>query len=227
MKTKNYSQFKKHIANRKISEVLVKKLMISIKTFGYIPGRPVLVDKNFTVIDGQHRLEACKRLKIHVDYEISDAKLMEAVIALNSNQAQWKLIDYVTSHAEQGVDCYRRLLKFEEKYKFGISVSADLFLQLRFGNNSKILKEGKEFDINTQAEEVAEFLIGLNHLGFNKTRGFATAISFLFKKATPKQIAKVRERIMLVPFSTKMGDYVNFFENVINYGKSGSNRIKL
>ena len=50
--------------NRAINQRQVERLMDSIKKHGFIESIPILVDPNGYVIDGQHRLEACKRLSI-------------------------------------------------------------------------------------------------------------------------------------------------------------------
>lgn len=226
METKNYSQFKFHKANRPINESLVKKLTESIKNFGFIDGRPVLVDKDFTVIDGQHRLEACKRLEIPVQYQVSDAKIMDAVIALNSSQVQWKLIDYINSHAEQGVDCYRKLLKFEEKYKLGMSNSVDVFLQIPI-RSTAVIKKGQIFPINTQCDQIAEYIDGIKTIGFNRHSSFVRAITYLFKKGHTKYLNRIREKIILVPYCRDVKEYLIVFENIVNAKKRGKNRINL
>ena len=86
MKTKNYEMFEYMDSNRKINAGLVERLVKSIKEIGYIESRPIIVNEDMVVIDGQHRLEACKRLGIPVIYQVSNVDMSKAMIALNTNQ---------------------------------------------------------------------------------------------------------------------------------------------
>jgi hypothetical protein len=58
METRDYSKFKFLKTNR-INNGTVVKITKSIKEWGVIPGRPVLVDGMYN-IDGQHRFNALK-----------------------------------------------------------------------------------------------------------------------------------------------------------------------
>jgi len=152
METRDYSKFKFLKTNREISESTVKKIIASIKEWGIIPGRPVLVDGDYNIIDGQHRFMAIKSLGHPIPYEVISGDVIAKTMALNSNQAQWKLIDYINSYSEQGIECYRKFLKFEEKYKFGISSS----LLICFMKQSGIdIRKGKELKFIDEAEEIA------------------------------------------------------------------------
>lgn len=84
-RTKNYDQFKVFDFNRAINKGLVNKLMESINEIGYMPGKPVIVDKDMAIIDGQHRFTACVNLGIEVEYVITDVDAHTAVIQLNAN----------------------------------------------------------------------------------------------------------------------------------------------
>jgi ParB-like chromosome segregation protein Spo0J len=47
-----------------LSETNVRMLMESIRTNGFWPSSPVVVDDEGTVVDGRHRTEACRRLGV-------------------------------------------------------------------------------------------------------------------------------------------------------------------
>ena len=61
--TKNYEQFGYKFGNRKVemNPNHVKKLVKAMSE-NYIP-IPIMVNSNFEVLDGQHRLEAIKQLE--------------------------------------------------------------------------------------------------------------------------------------------------------------------
>ena len=63
--TRDYSRFKKVVGNRDVKSY--KRVLESIKNVGYIPN-PIIVNENYEVIDGQHRLQACEELGISIAY---------------------------------------------------------------------------------------------------------------------------------------------------------------
>jgi len=69
IKTKDYSIFKKHESNRGIDQNNLKKIVNSIKAEDLLAFRPILVDAQMRVIDGQHRLEAARLLDLDVYYQ--------------------------------------------------------------------------------------------------------------------------------------------------------------
>lgn len=225
METLNYTQFKFDSNNREISERHVQKIKQSIKDFGYIAGRPVLVSPEFVIIDGQHRYLAMKELEMPIVYEVLTGDSIQKVMALNANQAQWKIEDYIKSYANQGIECYRQLLRFEEKYKLGLTKSIDVFFISKHGATNEI-KKGKTFDFNKQSDQVAEFINSLEKTPFVKKMAFIRAIVYLFKKANPQQIEYIRNNVLMIPNCSNMGEFVTVFENMLNKNKK-QNFIKL
>lgn len=226
MKTKNYSFFSYTKANREIKPVNVAKIKHSMSLYGFMPGRPILCTRAGFVIDGQHRLEAAKELSIEVEYEFVDNDATEKMIVLNATQTNWALNDYIKSYANQNIDCYRKLLKFQEKYNFTISNSIALFI---IGTTSvaKDIREGKELKINPNAEAVAEFLSNCSHVPYYKENKFIKAINGVYKKLTSDQLKKIKANLLSVPQFSKSGDYIIAFENILNKGKRGEKRITL
>ena len=92
--TRNYELFKKHPSNTPINETIVNKLVSSIEQKNMLMLKPILVNEKMEVLDGQHRLEAAKKLSLPVYYIVQkDAQDMDMVL-LNANQRTWKLADY-------------------------------------------------------------------------------------------------------------------------------------
>ena len=225
METRDYSKFKFLKTNRAIKETNVAKIVSSIKEWGIIPGRPVLVDGDYNIIDGQHRFLAIKQLGHPVPYEVINGDVISKTMALNANQEQWKAIDYITSYSEQGIDCYRRLLKFIEKYKFSTNQSIDIFAQADL--KMPALRKGIPFEVREDAESIAEYIINLKGVEFSKTRPFIRALITLHKKANPAQLNVLKTNILRVPKGVSVSDYINVFENIVNHKKRGNNILKL
>lgn len=91
-------------ANRKINQYQVERLERIIKKNGYCKGRPILVDQDGFIVDGQHRYLACKNLGI--DAPIEQVDNFDLVATLNSTQLNWSLRDYVNFYAVKGLEDY-------------------------------------------------------------------------------------------------------------------------
>ena len=59
--------------NRGIESAKLKKLFENIKKHGLI--KPISVNRNYFILDGQHRCLTCKNLETSVKYTISDVKM--------------------------------------------------------------------------------------------------------------------------------------------------------
>jgi hypothetical protein len=53
------------------------------------------------IVDGQHRLEACRELKIPVYYIIDEKAQEDDLIHLNTVRSNWTLPDYVYFHYQK------------------------------------------------------------------------------------------------------------------------------
>ena len=65
--TDEYNIFTFAEGNRAINPAQVKNLIKSIENIGLIP-TPIVVNEKMQILDGQHRVEACRQLKMPVYY---------------------------------------------------------------------------------------------------------------------------------------------------------------
>lgn len=115
-RTTDYSKFKKLEGNRGIADDRVNKIKASLNKVGYILN-PLIINEKFEIIDGQGRLETFKEMSIPVDYVIAEGKGIDECIAMNINQTNWKLIDYIKSYADRGDKYYIKMLNLINNYK--------------------------------------------------------------------------------------------------------------
>lgn len=113
--TKDYSIFKKLEGNRSVVNKRVNKIIASIQNVGYITS-PLIVNEKMEVIDGQGRLEALEQLKMPVEYIIHPGIGINECIAMNINQGNWSLKDYIESYATRGNKSYQRLEQLIKEY---------------------------------------------------------------------------------------------------------------
>jgi len=82
METRDYSKFKFLPENREIKRANVEKIKTSVKEWGIIPGRPILIDGSGNIIDGQHRFLAYKELGHPIPHEIINGSLFTVTMPL-------------------------------------------------------------------------------------------------------------------------------------------------
>lgn len=94
-KTEDYKKFNILIGNRNIDKYHLKKLKNAIEKNNQLHLHPIIVNKNFEVIDGQHRLEAAKSLGFEIYYIKSDSVNDEHVVESNVNQKPFEVENYI------------------------------------------------------------------------------------------------------------------------------------
>jgi hypothetical protein len=225
MKTRDYAKFRFSKENREIKTKTVALIKESMQKFGFIPGRPVLINNDGIIIDGQHRFLAAKDLGIEVEYEMLSGDYIEKMIKLNSTQSNWTLEDYINSYAIQNVDCYRKLLKFQEKYD--LSLSSSITILFGAGIKSTHIRKGEVIKTKDNADVIANFILNCNTISYNKDHKFIRAVVSVYDKLTKSQLNKLKSRLIIIPKLSNSNDFITAFENVINKGKRGDYKVYL
>lgn len=140
--TTDYSLFKKHKSNRELNSTNIEDLKHSITNKNFLKLRPILVDKEMNVIDGQHRLEVAKQLNVPIYYEMSEKLNSESMVLLNANQLRWTIVDYLNHYANEGKQSYILIKEFIAEHKCSSMIGLILFGFTRGGNDNKSFKKG-------------------------------------------------------------------------------------
>jgi len=125
----NHSKFTLLENNRVIYDKHVASLVASIVKNGQM--QPIVVSKDLEVIDGQHRLEACKELDLPVCYIIHEKATSKEIAVINNTQKGWTQEDYIRHFSHKNHrNCaeYKKLKKFKEDHNLPYSV---IFLLMR------------------------------------------------------------------------------------------------
>lgn len=157
--TKTYSQFKVVGGNRAIHEKHLKELMASISATNMLEVNPIIVNRKMEVIDGQHRLEAAKRMHLPIFYIVATSAELKEVQRLNTAVKRWELRDFAVSYAFRGNEEYQKLLNFSERFRIGMSESIMMTQKVvhKWGNAIYEFKEGNHVCDNLdEAEKVAK-----------------------------------------------------------------------
>lgn len=119
--TQNYDIFKRHENNREIDSGNLRRIMASIQSQNMLEFRPILVDSGMRVIDGQHRLEAAKKLGVEVYYQINEESTHQDIALLNAAQKRWTTNDYMNYYSSLGKTAYKKLLEYTKEKNVSVS----------------------------------------------------------------------------------------------------------
>ena len=111
MKTLDYGKFKFLTQNRDIHQSKVDNIAESIKEIGFLESRAILIDRNWFVIDGQHRFTSAKSLGLTIYFIITNYGLKETQI-FNTNSKNWKKEDYLDGYCKAGNSNYLTFRSF-------------------------------------------------------------------------------------------------------------------
>ena len=231
--TTNYDQFKVVNSNRTIKQRNVEKLMKSFElTKGMSKSKPIIVDGNYNVIDGQHRLMACKKMGIPVHYVVTEDTI-DSIPIFNTYQEKWGIEDYVIYYANKGNENYIRLL--EVKRRAGVSINACLeclgFATSKTSNFA--LKEGRfvfEEDIDKSVEHIEKVMRlcyvikGKRNVSTKITRAIRT-LSKIRTFNLDAFIEKITRYQGKLYNCTTSDEYIDMFVSINNYKLRLENRL--
>jgi hypothetical protein len=144
--TKDYRMFERHSGeNRPLDIKKHKKLMDSMKLYGFLPCFPIVVVRNskghLIVKDGQHRLLIAETLKLPVHWIEETIDFDVAIV--NSTARVWQLRDYAQKHAANGLKAYSEGLTFAEAHSLPLGISFALLAgTTNFANCEQAFTDG-------------------------------------------------------------------------------------
>lgn len=120
----DYARFKTLDLNRDVNETNVKAIMDSIvDTMKLMKSKiplpiPIIINELFEIIDGQHRLEALKRLNLPVTYLIIPGLTIDHVHIFQTGRP-WKDEDWLKLWKGRGNTHYELYEEFRNRHKLG------------------------------------------------------------------------------------------------------------
>lgn len=228
-RTKDYSKFKFNKYNRKIDEPHLQTLMTNIRLRKAVI-EPIQVDSQFNIVDGQHRLVACQRLGLPVDYFVdTQTKVIDADL-LNSKAKSWSLMTYIQRGVSIGdpdyIKLYRQILKWGGV--FSPSMIAEFYSKSHHSPTSDIKSRSFVFNENPTADSFLEALS--KQLKYQKTGLTKNLIRALFtwynkKDVDQDRLIKVIDRDLLINHGTSMASCLAAVGKKYNYNLTAKRRI--
>lgn len=160
-KTGSYTAFKRKKGNRLVIPSHVRALKTAIARRDLTRIRPLVVDTNGFLIDGQHRLQALKELDKPVHYIVIPDSKNGDLMELNTTDKNWRMDDYINSFAEMGNKNYIQVKNLMEE----TGMSANVLRHWTVGNpdgKRDIFKTGQyEFSLCPKTKEALEYTSSL------------------------------------------------------------------
>lgn len=191
LKTRKYDMFIKHSSNRDLDNENLKRIKNSILFKNMLHLRPIVVNKIYEIIDGQHRLEVAKQLNLDIYYCIDEKIEDNDIIALNNNQKQWRLTDYLNFYCNQGNENYIKLKIFIEKNNIKDLINALIICGQSGSYYTRFFKRGEfkipEFMVDSQnkflfikrVQDILDAIMVGKNRHFYKGSRFVKAIALL------------------------------------------------
>lgn len=213
----NIFKFLKH--NRPVVQSHVARLAQSMQDKPHLfPARPILVNENMEVIDGQHRLKGATFNKQTIYYMVVDGLTIEDARLLNALQRTWSLLDYAYSYASSGETVYVDFIKTYEAHELPPSVVMEYMTgaqsrqryMFRIGEFEPIEKKlylermSNLSDLQDHTKEWASYKFGMAFDTVQKTEGYDH--QRMLKKLNGVKIEGKADRV----------DYIRELERIYN-----------
>lgn len=193
--TYDYDTFRFEVVNRNIDENQVNQLKKILEENGSFIS-PIVVAKDRTIIDGQHRYHALKELGLPVRFILGEetGDLQQDIIKTNNMRKNWSFTDYLEAYAQMNEN-YRQALMLIEEFKDIASPST----LVRF------IGAGKTGHSNEFKKGELELMLGTNYLDskvdeLNKIAKYHHSIGY-GKRFSKKYISMIKEMMKSPAFS--------------------------
>lgn len=234
--TTDYDQFKRIEANRpiKTSGNKWRMLLESIRENGQLA--PAIVNGRNEIIDGQHRLEACRIAGVPFKYIVLGGAEFRNIPEANLGD-QWKLKDFIRAYAVNGNVNYQMMMTLLDEFVPTLNLSAVLAVAQCEGTGAVIRSGRLEFPAESR-DKVAACLRECIACGYQKwvkdnprsTKAYWPAVAYCWRHPgvdVTKLINRLYQNTHRIPSTTKMLEYLKVFSEIYNKGRKKDQRVYL
>jgi hypothetical protein len=223
--TKDYSLFKTLNGNREVNHLHLSRLKESMKK-NYLT-TIIMVNKNFEIIDGQHRYLICRELNLPINYIISENYGLNEIQILNANMKNWTIVDYVSGYCDLGYKDYEVYRDFINEYGFTNQVALVLLSGgfISGSDESSLTTKFKEGQFKIKDLDLAKkmadkiMMIEPYYSGYLR-RSFIYAMIGMFKNENfefTEFLAKLKQQPTTLQDCTNITQYKSLIEEIYNY----------
>jgi hypothetical protein len=209
-----------------INQAHVEKLKKSISKRNLLHLKPIQVNGEMDIIDGQHRVLAAKDLGVDIWYEVDGSLAPEDIILMNISKS-WQMLDYLNYYVKHNYPEYVKLQKFMKEKQVSIQVA----LRLMSGTTlapKQAFKDG-EFVFNQEVAfenlDLCQRTIDLiqrlkGNCAWTSSSKFWQSLLIVFRHPSfseKKWFANLEMLINKITQKANSLDYINSFITVHNY----------
>lgn len=236
--TRNYDMFELMEDNRDVKdEKHIKELMGSMERNGFLQSKAISVKNNggkYAVLDGQHRLEAARRLGVTVWYNIDDG-IPETALPDLQIAKKWLPKDYLKHFIVKGVKSYAKVKELSDMYpKVSITTIVLLMEGAAHGEGSGVRFKTGTIKI-TQYEKALKTLQYTDEMHKLYKHEWLFGRTFLTEFINIIGIDGYKQRTMMEKLRYRSEEfrqmlsgegYLKMFDQIYNYKTQVQNRIK-
>jgi hypothetical protein len=191
----DYDKFKVLNRNRELNIANKRKLIESMKEEQLII--PIIVNKYYQIIDGQHRYFGCVDLGLPIYYFMNPNYGMDQVIRANTVSANWNKEDFLQTYVTQGIESYKELEEIKNEYAINIGTLLSIIAEFKGQANEYVTKQFENgiLNIDDHWGGITFFLYQLEM--FNSYKGYKSSSFikaflklYLFEEYDPEQMKK-------------------------------------
>lgn len=240
LQTTKYGMFRLDATNRKISQDKLDRMYAAIEKRNLLHLFPIVVSRNLTVIDGQHRLKVAEALNTPIYYIISDQMRIEDAAFINGVTDTWKGQDWLHHWCALGLPEYLKVKEFWGRHQWltfssvrGLCFRGDTGGREEDGSSVARRWQSGEYVANNIAE--AEKICGMakdfsTWVKFWKERPFLSALRNLNSNAAYDHDRMIRKMQYLSSRLVKCAtadDYLAVMSTIYNYKVAENERVVL
>lgn len=162
----DYSIFK-NAKNRSINARRVAKKKESIEQIQL--QQPIIVNKRYEVVDGQHRFEALKELGLPVYYIVSkNWKTDDDTATMNNTQDSWNTLNWLEFRISQGNEVAKEAYRLAKNYesltngKMTINTALEMIADIKGKTIKTALRNNEYYFDNQIGHEVFQILMTIS-----------------------------------------------------------------
>ncbi len=231
--TTNYDKFTLNDANRTILEGHVNNLRLSIRKHPeLLQSNPIIVNEEFEVIDGQHRLEACRLEEVPVSYMVCAGASVLDALQLNINRRNWRLVDYANFYKNSNQN-YKTFVDTYKNYTLSCKVVIRALTGTISGGHFIARFKNGEFevdDLERATTELGQITDIEEILGYTGNEGLYGALFTIFRSKYydhKRMLKKLQLYAGSMTRKVHVKDNLRDLEEIYSYNNHSDNKVRL
>jgi hypothetical protein len=232
--TSDYTKFKFRDDNRVINPNHVKNISKNMKSKGWLSGSYVVVNQEWEVIDGQHRVLAAQSVGVPISYTMEKGADFDTIRDLNRNQKNWSIFDHIHGFVSEGNKNYINLSKFIEDFPDLRPTECLMLLRNQSNSVSRTDFESGKFQIKDLSKGYTwgGYLMSLKPFfeGYNRSifcRGLIKILSSKPEFKFDEFLHKIKLRPSSIHLCGDVDSYIIMIEEIYNYKRRNDEKLNL